>query len=110
MSEAASSRRLSILIQGRVQGVGFRPFVYRLAKAHALSGLVRNQRGGVCCEVEGPAEAVSAFVEDLRRRVPRAAQIDTLETIGVSYSDSKNQFAPGEFWKKYDAGDFGTPQ
>ena len=44
-----------IRIAGRVQGVGFRPFVYRLARAHELAGWVRNGLAGVEVHVEGPA-------------------------------------------------------
>jgi hydrogenase maturation protein HypF len=49
-------------VSGAVQGVGFRPFVYRLAMAEALSGFVRNTAGGAEIEIEGPASALARFL------------------------------------------------
>ncbi len=63
-SEGIEARRL--LVTGVVQGVGFRPFVHRLAGRHELSGWVRNESGRVFIEVEGAATALDAFTEALR--------------------------------------------
>lgn len=68
-----------IHVTGVVQGVGFRPFVHRLAVRTGLAGWVRNESGEVFMEVEGPARAVSAFVEALRTEAPVLARIDALE-------------------------------
>ena len=65
-------RRLHILIQGIVQGVGFRPFVYGLASRHGLKGWVLNDERGVQIEVEGPEEEVERFLEGLHRPPPLA--------------------------------------
>ncbi|MEW5762534.1 MAG: carbamoyltransferase HypF [Bacillota bacterium] len=70
--------RYRITIKGIVQGVGFRPFVYNLAGAHGVKGTVLNASRGVLIEAEGPAPAVRAFIEDLRRRPPRLARISSL--------------------------------
>jgi hydrogenase maturation protein HypF len=70
---------LSIHVRGVVQGVGFRPFVYRLARAHALSGWVVNAEAGVEIHVEGAGEALQAFVHELETKPPPAAQITALE-------------------------------
>ncbi|MDQ1242306.1 MAG: Carbamoyltransferase HypF, partial [Pseudomonadota bacterium] len=59
---------------GRVQGVGFRPFVYRLAHEHALDGYVRNLRGDVEVIVAGPEAALEAFTRELVDRAPPLAQ------------------------------------
>jgi hydrogenase maturation protein HypF len=59
---------------GRVQGVGFRPFVYRLAHEHALDGYVRNLRGDVEVVVSGDADRVEAFLADLVGRAPPLAR------------------------------------
>jgi hydrogenase maturation protein HypF len=64
-----------IHVRGVVQGVGFRPYVWRLAQAHALRGWVRNGGDGVSIHVEGEAAAVDAFVRELRARPPSAAAI-----------------------------------
>ena len=59
-------KRQAILVRGVVQGVGFRPFVYRLALEHRLAGFIGNDTNGVTIEVEGFEEQVSAFVAGLR--------------------------------------------
>jgi hydrogenase maturation protein HypF len=61
-------------IAGRVQGVGFRPFVYRLAHQFALTGWVRNNGGVVEIHAQGPAVRLRAFGEALLARAPRAAR------------------------------------
>ena len=69
-----AATRLRVDFRGAVQGVGFRPFLYRLATELDLTGWVRNGPAGVTCEVEGPAEAVrrscSAFHTNCRRAPP----------------------------------------
>ncbi|KAA0213929.1 MAG: carbamoyltransferase HypF [Leptolyngbya sp. PLA3] len=66
-------------IRGQVQGVGFRPFVYRLATAHALRGWVRNDTGGVTIEAWGGAAALDAFDCDLRTSLPPLARVDHVD-------------------------------
>ncbi|MCF6191793.1 MAG: type III-B CRISPR module RAMP protein Cmr6, partial [Candidatus Hydrothermae bacterium] len=73
-------RRVRIQIQGVVQGVGFRPFVYRLARELSLAGYVRNDGDGVHIEVEGPSAQVRAFLHRLPREKPPPAILYTLET------------------------------
>jgi hydrogenase maturation protein HypF len=65
----------SISVRGVVQGVGFRPFVYRLAHDHGLTGWVLNHSGGVDIEVEGPGDSLSGFVHDLTDQAPPLARI-----------------------------------
>ena len=57
--------RKAIEVTGIVQGVGFRPYVYRLALQRNLAGFITNTAAGVSIEVEGPAEAVDDFVSQL---------------------------------------------
>ncbi|HCJ09548.1 MAG TPA: hypothetical protein DHW14_00080, partial [Clostridiales bacterium] len=66
--------RLRIQVTGLVQGVGFRPYVYRLATRMGLSGWVMNSPAGVVIEVEGPRSAVRAFARELERRPPPLAR------------------------------------
>jgi len=66
-------------VRGVVQGVGFRPFVYRLAHEHALKGWVRNTSGSVDIEVEGSGEAINNFLSDLKTKAPPMAHIETVE-------------------------------
>ncbi len=79
--EQMAGRRIHVT--GVVQGVGFRPFVHRLAIRHGLAGWARNESGEVFVEVEGTARAVEAFVEDLRGEAPVLARIDTLDSEAV---------------------------
>jgi hydrogenase maturation protein HypF len=68
-----------ISVRGVVQGVGFRPFVYRLAHEHGLHGWVLNHSGGVQIEVEGTPPALDAFVRDLTVQAPPLARIVRVE-------------------------------
>ncbi len=65
-------------VRGRVQGVGFRPHVYRIAVAHSLNGWVRNDGHGVSIRVSGPEAAVDRFIEDLTRKAPVPARIEDI--------------------------------
>ncbi len=76
---AATLSRCAIRVRGAVQGVGFRPSVYRLARVSRLAGFVRNDSEGVWIEVEGDAEAVSRFPQLLRSGAPPLSRIDALE-------------------------------
>jgi len=60
------ARRAALLVRGVVQGVGFRPFVYRLALEEGLAGFIGNDTDGVTIEVEGPVDGVEAFQARLR--------------------------------------------
>ncbi len=67
-----------IKIKGIVQGVGFRPFVHKLAERLSLAGFVRNTRHGAEISVEGSRFAVDAFVVELRENPPRLAFIESV--------------------------------
>ena len=69
------AHRLRIAISGAVQGVGFRPFVYRLAQDAALAGFVRNTGGGVLIEAEGAAPALARFLDRLAAEAPPHAVV-----------------------------------
>lgn len=71
-----------IRVSGVVQGVGFRPFIYRLAKQHNLFGWVRNTSGNVEIEVEGSDSTLKKFLSDLEISAPPVAHI---EEIMVSF-------------------------
>ncbi len=62
--------RRGISVRGIVQGVGFRPFVYALARWHGLSGLVRNDAEGVHIEVEGSPEELDLFLLEIQEDAP----------------------------------------
>jgi hydrogenase maturation protein HypF len=71
--------RRAIRVRGAVQGVGFRPFVWRLARDLALAGEVRNDGEGVAIDVEGPREAVDTFARRVRSDAPRLARVEAVE-------------------------------
>jgi hydrogenase maturation protein HypF len=77
--QPSSPRRLAIAVLGVVQGVGFRPFVYNLARAKGLHGCVLNQADMVRVEVQGDPAMLDEFVESLRSAHPPQAQIDEIE-------------------------------
>jgi hydrogenase maturation protein HypF len=78
MSETVRSAnviRKGVDVAGIVQGVGFRPFVYRLANECGLTGVIANTPAGVSIEVQGEAEAVEKFLERLPKEIPPLARI-----------------------------------
>jgi len=76
-------RGLHIVITGRVQGVGFRPFVSRLANEFGLVGWVRNRSGQVEIQIEGLADALTTFQSALINRAPPLAQPDFPQIYSV---------------------------
>jgi hydrogenase maturation protein HypF len=70
--------RKEILVSGIVQGVGFRPYVYRLAAARKLEGGISNTVSGVTIEVQGPLESVEEFISRLPAEAPALAQITSV--------------------------------
>jgi hydrogenase maturation protein HypF len=77
--QAKVVRLAKISVRGVVQGVGFRPFVYRLAQEHNLKGWVRNTSGNVEIEVEGDEETFENFLADLEAKAPPMAHIEGVE-------------------------------
>jgi len=67
-----------VVVCGVVQGVGFRPHVYRLATEEALSGFIGNDTDGVTIEIEGPAPRVESFLARLQAEKPPLARIDSI--------------------------------
>jgi hydrogenase maturation protein HypF len=73
-------QRLRLKIRGAVQGVGFRPFVFRLARELDLAGWVLNSSQGVTIEIEGPRPALDAFLTRLPEELPPLAILHAVET------------------------------
>ncbi len=76
-----------IHVSGIVQGVGFRPFVFNLARRLALSGWVRNTSAGVDIEIDGTPETLRAFIQAVRDEAPPLSRIDDLE---VSFQPARD--------------------
>jgi hydrogenase maturation protein HypF len=85
--------RVKINVSGIVQGVGFRPFIYRLAVRNSLAGYVRN-RGDAGVEVllEGDPEKIKDFMRDLTAEKPPLAQIDAVKSTELSGKNEYEQF------------------
>lgn len=79
VSPPPTDRRLEITVCGVVQGVGFRPFVYRAARTHGLSGWVRNESDTVRISVRGSGDSLDAFLQTLRHRHPPQARVESVE-------------------------------
>jgi len=84
-------RREVLAVRGVVQGVGFRPFVFRLAVEEKLAGFIGNDTGGVTIEVEGPVERVEAFRRRLEAEAPPLARIDSVVSQIIP-SKQENEF------------------
>lgn len=91
----ASTRpaRRRIRVRGAVQGVGFRPFVYRLAHELALSGWVYNDAEGVAIDLQGEARAVADLLARLHSEAPSLARISSVESEVDEPDDRANTFA-----------------
>ncbi len=75
--------RRQIEVSGIVQGVGFRPFVYRLATERRLAGNIINTPCGVAIEVQGPDDSVGDFLNHLRQDAPPLAQIKAVSVVNL---------------------------
>jgi len=76
--------RRRYVFEGTVQGVGFRPTVFRVATGLGLSGFVQNRRSEVIAEVQGREHEVSAFLTRLRAQLPKAARIEMVRESEVA--------------------------
>lgn len=80
-------RRVIVRVRGIVQGVGFRPFIYQLARLYRLGGWVRNQSDGVEIEVSGPSRSIDDFLRDIPAKAPPLARIVGLEVSGRPFEE-----------------------
>ena len=99
-----------IHVDGIVQGVGFRPFVYRLAVQHGLEGWVRNSTAGVDIFAQGQPAAIEAFVRALQREAPPLAEVQAVRRWTVPPAEAQGGFrivtsasAGGRTWVSPDA-------
>ncbi len=89
--------RVKINVAGIVQGVGFRPFIYRIAVRNGLAGYVRNRGdAGVEILLEGNAQSIQNFLRDLKEKKPPLAQIHAIITARLT---GKNQHAKFAIYK-----------
>ena len=81
-------QRLRIILRGAVQGVGFRPFVYRLATEMSLTGWVLNSSSGLVVEVEGPPDQLARFEQRIEIERPKASVITVRESAWITVEGS----------------------
>src|SRR5262249_6941082 len=79
-ADAPAQSRLRVEVRGAVQGVGFRPFVFRLATELGLLGYINNSAQGLTIEVEGPGQSLERFVLRLEAEKPPRSLIQGLES------------------------------
>ena len=82
-------KRLRSLFTGTVQGVGFRPSLYRLARRHNLSGFIKNTGQGVFLEIEGEAYVVDLFYTELPGAYPPMSQVEHIETEEIPLKNDR---------------------
>ncbi len=83
---------MKILVQGTVQGVGFRPFVYRLAHEMQLDGTVANSSNGVIIELQGLTKSVAEFCNRLKNEPPPVSRITSIITEEISVLEQRSEF------------------
>ncbi len=83
-------QRIRIYVNGIVQGVGFRPFVYNLAKRINLNGFVKNTPNGVEVEVEGHITKINNFINSLKSSPPPLADIKSISQINIPCKRDSN--------------------
>ena len=89
VSSKAATQRLRITLRGAVQGVGFRPFVYRLATEMALAGWVLNSSAGLVVEIEGAPDALRRFEQRVEAERPKAAVVTVREAEWIPAQGSR---------------------
>jgi hydrogenase maturation protein HypF len=89
------SLRRRIEIQGAVQGVGFRPFVYRIAQIAGVHGYVLNTSAGVVIEAEGDQPSVDRFFRALQDELPPLARIDEIRITEMEIAQAARNGEPG---------------
>ena len=84
--------RRRFLVGGLVQGVGFRPFIYKLAREIGLTGFVSNTSEGVVIEVQGPRDSFDMFARRIEAEAPPLAQVASVESARMSPLTGESEF------------------
>ncbi|RLD55060.1 MAG: carbamoyltransferase HypF, partial [Bacteroidetes bacterium] len=78
-----------IRVKGLVQGVGFRPFIYRLAHDHSLNGWVENSNDGVVIEVTGDTAVLEHFKDAIKKEAPQASNVVSITQELLDFQEFK---------------------
>lgn len=85
-------KREQHIVKGQVQGVGFRPFIFKLALEHQLTGFVQNTPQGVLIELQGTVQNITAFNLDFEKKLPPLARISNHQKQEISLKTNEKQF------------------
>ncbi len=91
-AQSLALMRRHVMVQGQVQGVGFRPFIYRLALEHKLTGQVSNTAQGVSIEAQGQEQALQDFICHVQEKLPPLAQISHLSVTQLAIVEQEEAF------------------
>jgi hydrogenase maturation protein HypF len=86
-------KHYSVKIQGLVQGVGFRPFIYRIATAAGIKGSVENRNDGVIVRLHCDAPALDRFINEVYQQLPLAASIENIDVSEISETPAYTDFS-----------------
>jgi len=100
--------RVRVSVEGVVQGVGFRPFVHRLASRHRLAGWVRNDVGGVLVEAEGEPSSLERFLQELAERPPPLAVVEHVRTEALAATGQRGFRILGSASRRVETADGGA--
>ncbi len=90
MSRASKGNKaFSILVSGKVQGVGFRPFIFRTAKSLGLNGFVANSTYGAVIKIEGKQESIDVFIRNLKSTIPPNSNISSIKIQPIPLKNYK---------------------
>lgn len=92
MPESTVNNRQHIAVRGVVQGIGFRPFVYRLARELSLTGWISNDTVGAIIEIQGNRVGRESFLSRLRNELPPAGRIDDLAVKDILSETAEKAF------------------
>ena len=87
-----NKNRKFIEVKGIVQGVGFRPFIYNLAKLNNLAGWVNNTSQGVIIDIEGDEKSLNSFINELKNKPPALSKITSINIINKEIANYKGFF------------------
>jgi hydrogenase maturation protein HypF len=85
-----NEKSLQIIVTGLVQGVGFRPFVFRIASRLGLTGWVKNTNENVIINISGPTVNITSFLLSLKEEAPPAAIIHDISTSEIEPINTDN--------------------
>jgi hydrogenase maturation protein HypF len=96
-NKSVVAKRIRYLFSGMVQGVGFRPFIYRMAVKNGLTGFVQNNPEGVTAEVEGTSEALELFLTGIKNELPPLAHITQIQSAEIEIlNDNSFEIIPSD--------------